>query len=56
MAEEADKESKKGSPLKIIVIVLIVLVLLGAVAGGVMFAMGMFDRFIKPEKRSSEKP
>lgn len=54
MAEEADKESKKGSPLKIIVIVFVVLVLLGAVAGGVMFAMGMFDTQMDAEKAISE--
>lgn len=54
MAEEADKESKKGSPLKIIVIVFIVLVLLGAVTGGVMFAMGMFDTQMDAEKAISE--
>ena len=34
MAEETGQESKKGSPLKIVLIVLLVIVLLGAVVGG----------------------
>lgn len=43
MASEEGDAPKKGSALKIVLIVVLVIVLLGGIAGGVMYAMGVFS-------------